>query len=124
MPIKEELEEAAEHFIEHRDIESAITIVKAMLLGYIIIGDNSQNLIKDAISIILTDYEQLEAEKQEVEKTNDKYLQKLVYALTPTKHALGTKTNEGFKKIIAENIDLETYEIRRKLKEYWGIDKY
>lgn len=63
-------------------------------------------------------------EKNRQEQLNDKYLQKLVYALTPTTHALGNEYNNGFKKIIADNIDLETCKIRRKLKEYWGKDKY
>ena len=60
---------------------------------------------------------------KELEQINNKYLQKLVYALTPTTHALGDDYNNAFKKIIAENIDLETCKIRRKLKECWGIDK-
>ncbi len=61
---------------------------------------------------------------EQLETINDKYLQKLVYALTPTTHTLGTTMNNAFKQIIAENIDLETCKIRRKLKEFWGIDKY
>lgn len=68
--------------------------------------------------------EQLKLEKQELEEKNDKYLQKLVYALTPTTHALDTDNNNAFKQIIADNIDLETCKIRRKLKEFWGVDKY
>lgn len=61
---------------------------------------------------------------EQLETINDKYLQKLVYALTPTTHELSTDNNNAFKQIIAENIDLETCKIRRKLKEFWGIDKY
>lgn len=61
---------------------------------------------------------------KELEVTKDKYLQKLVYALTPTTHELSTDNNNAFKRIIAENIDLETCKIRRKLKEFWEIDKY
>ena len=67
--------------------------------------------------------DQLETDKQKLIEINNKYLQKLVYALTPTKHALGDDYNNAFKKIIAENIDLETCKIKRKLKECWGIDK-
>lgn len=74
--------------------------------------------------------EQLELDKQkliekleEKEELNDKYLQKLVYALTPTTHTLGDDYNNAFKNIIAENINLETCKIKRKLKECWGIDK-
>lgn len=66
MPSKEEIDAAVNHFIEHRDIESAIVIVKTVLSGYIIVGGSRKNITKDAISIILTDYEQLEAEKREV----------------------------------------------------------
>ena len=68
--------------------------------------------------------EQLENKVKEQEELNNKYLQKLVYALTPTTHELSTSYNEKFKKIIAENIDLETCKIKRLLKECWGIDKY
>lgn len=67
---------------------------------------------------------QLENKVKEQEELNNKYLQKLVYALTPTTHELSTSYNNAFKKIIAENIDLETCKIRRKLKECWGVDKY
>jgi len=59
-----------------------------------------------------------------LEKINDKYLQKLVYALSPTTHTLGDDYNSKFKNIIKDNIDLETCKIKRKLKECWGIDKY
>lgn len=68
--------------------------------------------------------EQLENKVRELEEINDKYLQKIVYALTPTTHELSTNNNNAFKKIIADNIDLETCKIRRKLKEFWGVDKY
>lgn len=61
---------------------------------------------------------------EESEELNDKYLQKLVYALSPTTHPLDDRYNSAFKNIIADNIDLETCKIRRKLKECWGIDKY
>ena len=67
---------------------------------------------------------QLESSNQKLIEINDKYLQKLVYALTPTTHELSTDNNNAFKKIIADNIDLETCKIRRKLKEFWGVDKY
>lgn len=30
----------------------------------------------------------------------------------------------GYKNTLAENIDLETCKIKRKLKECWGIDKF
>lgn len=68
--------------------------------------------------------DQLENKVKELEITKDEYLQKLVYALTPTTHELSTDNNNAFKQIIADNIDLETCKIKRKLKEFWGIDKY
>lgn len=67
---------------------------------------------------------QLENKVKELEATKDKYLQKLIYALTPTTHVLDDYYNNTFKQIIADNIDLETCKIKRKLKEFWGIDKY
>lgn len=73
---------------------------------------------------MLVEYKQLLAKEQKLIEINDKYLQKLVYALTPTTHELSTDNNNAFKKIIADNIDLETCKIRRKLKEFWGVDKY
>lgn len=56
---------------------------------------------------------------EEKEKLNDKYLQKLVYALSPTTHALGDSYNNAFKSIIADKIDLETCKIKRELKDCW-----
>lgn len=45
---------------------------------------------------------------------------KLMYALTPTKHELAKRTQEEFKEIIRENIEEDTYTIKRKLKENWN----
>lgn len=79
---------------------------------------------KFIIENVFRKIDQLETREQKLIETNEKYLQKLVYALTPTTHELSTDNNNAFKRIIAENIDLETCKIRRKLKEFWGIDKY
>ena len=75
---------------------------------------------------VLQYIEQLESDKQkliekleEKEKLNDKYLQKLVYSLSPTTHSLGDSYNNAFKKIIADNIDLETCKIKKELKDCW-----
>jgi len=80
----------------------------------------------EAIVIISNLIEKLESDKQkliekleEKEKLNDKYLQKLVYALSPTTHALGDSYNNAFKSIIADKIDLETCKIKRELKDCW-----
>lgn len=82
------------------------------------------SISKDTIENALQYIEQLETKEQKLIETNDKYLQKLVYALTPTTHELSTDNNNAFKRIIADNIDLETCKIRRKLKEFWGVNKY
>ena len=58
-----------------------------------------------AVANLLTRYKQLE--------------QKLMYALTPTTHELALETQRNFKKIIAQNIDEDTYTIKRELKKYW-----
>lgn len=87
----------------------------------------STNDFSESIKILegaLKYIEQLETKEQKLTEINDKYLQKLVYALTPTQHALGDNYNNEFKKIIADNIDLETCKIKRLLKECWGTDKY
>ena len=61
--------------------------------------------------------------KSEIEK-KDKWINKLetklMYALTPTKHELAKRTQEEFKRVIRENIDEDTYTIKRKLKEEWN----
>ena len=44
---------------------------------------------------------------------------KLMYALSPTSHELAINTQENFKKIIRENINEDTYTIRKKLNDYW-----
>lgn len=84
------------------------------------------SLSQRAIKNILQYVEELETDKQkliekleEKEKLNDKYLQKLVYALSPTTHALGDSYNNAFKSIIADKIDLETCKIKRELKDCW-----
>ena len=51
--------------------------------------------------------------------------EKLMYALTPTKHELALETKRNFKEIIRNNIDEDTYTIKQELKKYWeGINKY
>lgn len=85
---------------------------------------NSEDLAINYMKVAKDYIEQLETEEQKLIEINDKYLQKLVYALTPTQHALGDNYNNEFKKIIADNIDLETCKIKRLLKECWGTDKY
>lgn len=47
------------------------------------------------------------------------YEQKLMFALSPTTHELALETQRNFKKIIVQNIDEDTYTIRRELKKYW-----
>ncbi len=100
----------------------------------------SQEEMQEDLRIVLNEYNylnvlndrkdqkirQLESDKQkliekleEKEKLNDKYLQKLVYALSPTTHALGDSYNNAFKSIIADKIDLETCKIKRELKDCW-----
>lgn len=91
--------------------------------GYIT-GDKDETISIKEIENILQYIDQLENKVKELEATKDKYLQKLVYALTPTTHELSTNNNNAFKQIVTDNIDLETCKIKRKLKEFWGIDKY
>jgi hypothetical protein len=53
------------------------------------------------------------------------YEQKLMFALAPTTHELALETQRNFKKIIAENINEDTYTIKRELKKYWNnMDTY
>lgn len=60
--------------------------------------------------------------KEEIEK-KDKYIykleNKLMYALSPTTHELALTTQEQFKTIIRDNLEKDTYTIKRALKEYW-----
>lgn len=44
---------------------------------------------------------------------------KLMYALSPTSHELALNTQEHFKEIIRDNLEEDTYTIKRALKEYW-----
>lgn len=50
----------------------------------------------------------------------EKLENKLMYSLSPTNHELAVTTQKGFKKIIQDNIEEDTYTIKRKLKEYWN----
>ena len=104
-------------------------------------------LLNDSLKVIQTQQEEIEAYKDikelagieireilnwkyenkrlksEIEK-KDKWINKLetklMYALTPTKHELAKRTQEEFKRVIKENIDEDTYTIKRKLKEEWN----
>ena len=49
----------------------------------------------------------------------DKLENKLMYALIPTTHELAITTQEQFKTIIRDNLEEDTYTIKRALKEYW-----
>lgn len=63
----------------------------------------------------------LQEESEKKEEWINKLETKLMYALTPTKHELAKRTQEEFKEIIRDNIDEDTYTIKRKLKEEWNI---
>ena len=54
----------------------------------------------------------------------DKLEKKLMYALSPTKHELALNTKINFKRIIRNNINEDTYTIKRELKKYWIENTY
>ena len=62
----------------------------------------------------------LQKESEKKDEWINKLETKLMYALTPTKHELAKRTQEEFKRVIRENIDEDTYTIKRKLKEEWN----
>lgn len=64
----------------------------------------------------LTDLQQ---RLSQLQQEKDKYLQKLVYNLSPITHELSTTYNEKFKEIIKDNIDKTSYEIRVLLQKCW-----
>ena len=55
--------------------------------------------------------------------TNKEYIEKLeeklMYALSPTKHELAENTKKLFKNIIFQNLDEDTETIKKELKKYW-----
>ena len=53
----------------------------------------------------------------------EKLENKLMYSLSPTNHELAVPTQKEFKKIIQDNIEEDTYTIKRKLKECWNNKK-
>lgn len=63
--------------------------------------------------------EQLIKGYKKQEKYINKLENKLMYALSPTSHELALTTQEHFKTIIRDNLDEDTYTIKRALKEYW-----
>lgn len=112
MPSKEEIEAIGR--IKYNDI------AKPLYCGDLTICNiEDLEIVINLVERQQKELEQLEVEKTEREKTNDKYLQKLVYALSPTNHLLDNYYNRSFKKIIAENIDLETDKIKKMLKDCW-----
>ena len=44
---------------------------------------------------------------------------KLMYALSPTDHELSLNTKNHFIEIIRENMEEDTYTIKREMKKYW-----
>ena len=57
---------------------------------------------------------------KEQEKIIELYEEKLMFALSPTTHELAQDTKLNFKKIIRENINEDTYTIKKVLKVYWN----
>lgn len=58
-------------------------------------------------------------ERDRLKKENKKLEEKLMYALSPTSHELAITTQEHFKTIIKDNLEEDTYTIKRALKKYW-----
>lgn len=112
-------EEEKEKFIQEMTEVRSEKLNKEVLKLY-----NTIMQILDRNKQLETENKELKADKQRIIELNNKYLQKLVYLLSPTTHALGDDYNSKFKQIIKENIDLETCKIKQKLKECWGIDKF
>lgn len=89
-----------------------------------IIDNMSEQELNDFIFFALKEVEKenqkLKTELEKKEEWINKLETKLMYALTPTKHELAKRTQEEFKEIIRENIEKDTYTIKRKLKENWN----
>jgi hypothetical protein len=54
-------------------------------------------------------------DKEYIEKLEEK----LMYALSPTKHELAENTKKSFKNIIFQNLDEDTETIKKELKKCW-----
>ena len=115
--LREKVKELEKYTIHLTDKEYRKVIESAQM------DTSNDRVIAHKFAVMQQQLEQKNNRIQELEEEKNKYLQKLVYALSPTRHVLGDDYNDAFKKIIAENIDLETCKIRQKLKECWGIDK-
>lgn len=66
--------------------------------------------------------EYLKSIKEHIENQNEyinKLENKLMYALSPTTHELALNTQEHFKTIIRDNLEEDTYTIKRALKKCW-----
>lgn len=118
--------EEIEQYIQENELSNLNNkeIVEEAIASLINSMNYRENGFRRVEKVALVAIHILQNNTKQLETINDKYLQKLVYALTPTTHELSTDNNNAFKQIIADNIDLETCKIRRKLKEFWGIDKY
>ncbi len=118
---KEEIEtckqEARNYFEDIKDRDNAGWLRGLMWYIEQLESDNYEQ--NNIINSYIEREQKLIEKLEEKEKLNDKYLQKLVYALSPTTHALGDSYNNAFKSIIANNIELETCKIKRELKDCW-----
>lgn len=88
-------------------------------IGYIV-GKYGTQKEKDLLSVLLADWQEVRVKNKEQEKMIELYEEKLMFALSPTTHELAQDTKQNFKKIIRENINEDTYTIKKVLKAYWN----
>lgn len=86
-------------------LEEKLKIIESLCTDDCINKSTVINPLKYAVENLITRYKQ--------------YEQKLMFALSPTTHELALETQRNFKRIIVQNIDEDTYTIRRELKKYW-----
>lgn len=101
--IEEDIKIALDKFLDNKDIESAIFIVEKFILGnYVLVGGRN-NIVKDSLRYILSDYKRVQKELEELKDTN--CLVKRYFKLKDTNTYL-QKENDELKK---ENEELKQY---------------
>lgn len=97
-------------------------------LNFIIVTDIYDNEVSIDKTKVINEYNHSLGVVLDLVRTQNKMIDKLetklMYALTPTNHELALDTQSNFKRIIRENIEDDTYTIRKKLKEYWENPDY
>ena len=113
--IEEDIKIALDKFLDNKDIESAIFIVKKFILGNYVLVGGRKNIVKDSLRYILSDYKRVLKENEDFKDTE--CLVKRYFKLKDTNTYL-KKENEELK----AKWDKDTHILQNEL-DYANADR-